>query len=352
MRKSIDITLFGTEAELTALFSYEKEAQGSQLTSLEDYIAHAINQTLVRDGFFGAWAQVLKQENGPYVLKMYSPHHDLGIYKDVIPAFLDAGGTGLSIFNDVKAKIPPANRAQMRFLLPAGLSMVNTRSVQLLHFPPLETLVYQDYLYSPTNRRWENLLGYNHLNRNHIPELETIVDCVPIAAPGDDMKGIQPFNNSFTPYVKKMLAARLMIRNNIPVVAYGEPVMDWLKIAYPGQISATLTPLSLVELDILETGVKTPVLCANHPSKYLYYTDDHKKEDFEKKKEMMTQDLIAAGWQVKMVQEPGSSPSRVLDEMKHRWVNNPQVLDIMIQEDEAYGYKLTGWSNTLHTAQI
>ncbi len=352
MTKSVNIVLDGTQDDLTALFSYSKEIEQSGLTTLQDYIAHSFNQTLERDGFYGAWAQVLKQDNGQFVLKLYSPHHDLNIYEKLVPEFLAAGKVALSIYNGLDHSAADGSNDPMRFLLPTGLCMAKTRSIQLLHFPPLETLVYHDYLYSPTNRRWENLLGYNHLSRQPLAELETIVDCVPIAALGDDMKGIAKYNNSFTAYVKQMLKARLSYHPNIPVVAYGGPVMQWLNDNFADQIKDTLKPLSLIELDILNTGVKTIVLCANHPSKYLYYTDDHDKVDFEKKKEIMTQDLIAAGWQLTMVHEPGISANKILENMKDRWIDNPQVLEIMKQEDEAYGYKLTGWSTTLDMAQI
>ncbi|HSF46154.1 MAG TPA: hypothetical protein VLA58_09080, partial [Chitinophagaceae bacterium] len=272
-----------------------------------------------------------------YVAKLYSPHHDLGVYQELIPSFLEAGHLGLNIFNNIQSSI----NSQMRFLLPWGLSMARTKSIQLLHFPPLETFVYLDYLYSPTNRRWENLLGYND-PEVLLSEEETIVDCVPVAAPGDDSAGIAPLNNSFAPYVKAMLQARLghLGHAQTPIVAYGEPVMAWLKANYGDQIAGDLQPLSLVELQLWESGVKHHVLCANHPSKYLYYTDKHDKADFEVKKQIMTQDLIAAGWQSKMVKTPGHSPVKLLQELKQYWTDNPRVPEIMLQEDRAYGYKI------------
>jgi hypothetical protein len=337
MTKSTDILLTGSEEDLINLFSYSKELQQSQLSSLGDYIAHFFNQTLERDGYFGAWAQAIKQENGSYVAKLYSPHHDLSVYKELIPSFMEAGHVGLSIVNSNQSLID----SKMRFLLPWGLAMAKTKSVQLLHFPPLETFVYLDYLYSPTNRRWENLLGYNDSDVL-LSEEETIVDCVPVAAPGDDSKGIAPLNNIFAPYVKAMLQARLghLGHAHTPVVAYGGPVMDWLKANYADQITENLQPLSLVELQLWESGVKHHVLCANHPSKYLYYTDKHDKTDFEVKKQIMTQDLIAAGWQSRMVKTPRHSPTKLLQELKDHWTNNPRVLEIMLQEDAAYGYKI------------
>ncbi len=245
MTKSIDINLEGTRDELIALFAYPKELQASNLSSLEEYIAHAFNQTLVRDGYTGAWAEVVVvKDSGQFVLKMYSPRHDLGRYQLIIPAFLEAGRLAVSIFAGIEKQVEEYGKGQMRFVLPFGLSMANTKSIQLLHFPPLEAFVYTDYLYSPTNRRWENLLAYNHFSKSPMTELETIVDCVPIAAPGGDSKGIEPFNNSFTPYVKQMLKARLRYaeHQNTPILGYGEPVMAWLKDAFPDVIKEVRQP--------------------------------------------------------------------------------------------------------------
>jgi hypothetical protein len=204
--------------------------------------------------------------------------------------------------------------------------------------------VYQDYLYSPTNRRWENLLGYNHLIEHNMAELETIIDCVPLAADGGSTgsSAIGYFNNTFTPYVEKMLAARLSSLGTVtqPVVAYGGPVRDWLKQAYPDVVTGTLAPLSLIKLSLMSGDVITPVLCANHPSMYLYYSDDNKPEDAAAKKLCMTQDLIAAGWQAKMALHPQSDAAKTLQEMTDYWTDNPRVDKIMEQEDTQYSYQL------------
>ncbi|HLF63526.1 MAG TPA: hypothetical protein VI603_07230 [Saprospiraceae bacterium] len=342
----VKIPIDGTAKQLSKLFSYGIETQKSDLTSLEEYIAHTFNQTLVRDHFYGAWAEVLK-DKGKYILKMYSPHHDLSIYERLIPAYLEAGRVALSLFEDNRKNVRKYGKKQMRFSLPFGLCMAKAKSVQLLHFPPLETFVYQDYLYSPTNRRWENLIAYNEVAAVNFAEMESIVDCVPIAAPGGDSEGISHFNETFTPYVMKMLQARLdpSGKTTQPVVAYGEPVRAWLEKTFSGQIrtqikDGRLQTLSLIELRLFNSGVTTPVLCANHPSKYLYYTDDTDPAHFDEKKDIMTQDLIAAGWQAKMAYQPKGSPHKVLQHLQKHWTNNPQVLKIITQEDQAYGYKL------------
>ncbi len=342
MEHCIEVALPGTEEDLTALFSYSPEDQASGLTSLPEFVAHAFNKTLQCDGHSGAWAQLLQREDGQYVLKMYSPHRDLSAYPDKIVSYIAAGQIGLKIFQEHEAEIQKQGNGKIRFLLPSGLCMTTTRSVQLLHFPPLETFVYKDYLYSPTNRRWENLLGCNGMMESHCAPLETIVDCVPLAAPGDDSKGIEPFNGLFAPYVKAMLKARLTSKNGITqsVVAYGGPVRDWLKQNYADQIPGTLAPLSLLMLKLSDDDALTPVLCANHPSMYLYYTDDTNPAHFEQKKLVMTQDLIAAGWQYQMATTDAPSPAEILESVAAHWTDNPEVLRIMDAEDRAYSYSL------------
>lgn len=335
--RNIEFVLDGDESSLSDLFSYYKDLSSSGLTYLENYIAQAFNTTLARDGFYGAWAEVLKNEKGQYVLTMSSPLHDLSVYKDMIPDFLEAGKTGLSIFRQLPP--PQGKPVPMQFILPTGLSMAKTRSVQLLHFPPLDALVYHDYLYSPTNRRWENLLGYNNMGHLATQDLEVIVDCVPIAAPGDAMDQIAQYNNSFTVYVKQMLHARMKHHPKIPVMAYGGPVMAWLAANFQDQIKVKLEPLVLLELQLLDKGPKTRVLCANHPSKFLFSMDDPKVTP-EEMKTMMVQDLIAAGWQAGMCVEPESNPHELLAELTKHWTNNPGVDAIVKQEIEQYRSKL------------
>lgn len=335
MTHAFELKLTGTAADLADLFSYSGDVT-SDTTALESYVAHAFNQTLVRDRIYGGWAQVLSKDGG-FVLKMSAPHHDLSTYQQRINNWLTAGSSGLSLFRANESLIPPDRKTDMRFLLPFGLAMRATRSVQLLHFPPLETFVFHDYLYSPTNRRWENLLGYNGVNGVNYAELETIVDCVPIAAPGDDSKGIFPFNNLFTDYVKQMLKARLAPTGGYtqPVVAYGAPVMTWLEQNFPDTVKSKLEPLSLIELKLYDSEVITPVLCANHPSKYLYYTDQPFTEE---KNTILLQDLIAAGWQGRMAYSSAQSAAETLESVTNHWKNFAHLTTIMEQEDQAYGY--------------
>ncbi|MCA0154003.1 hypothetical protein [Winogradskyella vincentii] len=347
MKKSkIIIPLDFNKEDLATIFSYSekryivKDGQGKdcQLTTLSSYIAHYFDQTLLRDHHKGAWSQVLLNNKGEYFLKMFCEHADLSPYEKLVPEMLKVAKIGVEIFK--KEVVGDQVDCPVEFLLPFGLSMANTKSVQLLHYPPLESLVYLDYLYSPTNRRWENLLGFNAEHQNNFSELETIIDIVPLAAPGDDGKDLETYTHTFTDYIKAMLRIKLSSADNKtqPLVAYGGPVRSWLcgNDAYGDQINEDLKVLSLLNLNILEDGSITPVLCANHPSQYLYMTDQGSSQT---KIDVMTQDLIVAGWQLEMSNNPHLNAKRVLKEMIKYWNNNlDKVKEIMDIQDKEYGY--------------
>jgi hypothetical protein len=340
--KNIKIKLKGDSESLSFLFSFPKELEGTNLTTLEMFISRSINQTLMRDGCFGAWAEVPRSD-GDYEIKISGPHHDLHPYKKLIKDFVKAGKEAVKIYRENQEKIREIGEKSgnpIRFVLPFGLSMARARSIQLLHFPPMEAYVYYDYLFSPSNRRWENLLGYNGMKGGNFAELESIVDCVPLAAPGGDNQDIDVFNNTFTPYVKKMLRARLIPHKGVtqPIVAYGGPVHRWLEQAFPDQIGEKLYTLSLVELRLFDDKVVTPVLCANHPSMYFYDIKDTSGKPLEQKIEILTQDLIAAGWQMQMANNPRGSAKNTLEAMTSYWTGNPEVKRVMKQEDKEFGF--------------
>lgn len=339
MKNSIDIQLTGSTIDLSAIFSFTSEKSLNGLTNLETYIGHAFNLTLQRDGIFGGWAKVW-QHDGLYNLKISSPHHDLSAYEEKINDFLAAAREALCLLKANQSKIDQLIKStgkQMRFILPFGTAMASTRAVQLLHFPPIESYDYTDYLFSPTNRRWENLLGYNGVKGDNFSELESIVDCVPLGAPGGDNEGINPFNDLFSPYVKMMLQARLRTfkKITVPLIAYGSPVHYWLAKNFADQVKEVLTNMTFLEIDFFGDGTLTPVLCAHHPSEYLYYSD---KPNTAEKTQILTEDLIAAGWQARMAQHPDEPGKKVLDSLMAYWKENPKIPQIMMQEDQAYNF--------------
>lgn len=349
-KATIDVPL-GSAPEVYQLFSYANPS-----LQLTDVIAHGFNQTLQRDGLWGSWAQAYLDKNtAQYRLRITSPTHDVSGYGPAIRAYLSAGRLALQTYNEKGIW-----GHDFQFLLPFGLALLNVRSVQLFHFPPTETFSYVDYLYSPTNRRWECLLAQNGFDGRDNASVERIVDVVPIAAAGGASKEIEPFNVDFVDYGKKQLKNFLDSSGKVtqPVVAYGGPVREWLWLAYGKQIASQLRTdpkgenplrvLSLIELEIVK-GAKTPLLCANHPSMYLYDTSIPVKQaaepsghgehgDYPSPLEVMREDLIAAGWQATMAAKWSASAVGALRKMRKRWSDDEAVKAIMREQNAEFGF--------------
>jgi len=350
---SIDIGL-GYYEDIAGLFSF-----GEDSPDLVDTLTFVFSQTLQRDMFFGSWAQAYRNGNGEYRLKITSPTHDVSAYAVLIPQYIAAGKLALASYYQ---NIPATAREGWEFLLPFGLAMANVKSIQLLHFPPLETFTYKDYLYSPTNRRWECLLAQNGFHGANNTPVERIIDVAPIAAPGGAGNELSDYNNAFIPYAKAQLQnflQPLAVSDNKvtqPMVAYGGPVHEWLQQAF--ELPQVPGVLELVALNILtaEAGQNAPttwVLCANHPSEYLYDTDlplsDACKPngDYPAPITVMCQDLVAAGWQAHMSEHPADDPHKVLAAQQERWGWDPvsksvktdkipTLLAIMQEQNEAF----------------
>jgi len=324
---SVDVGL-GYYEDIHGLFSFGKYGP-----RLEDAITFVFSQSLQRDMFFGAWAMGYRAGDGEYRVKITSPCDDVSSYETHIREYVEAGKEALSTYYE---KIPYRARRGWDFLLPFGLAMANVQSIQLLHFPPLETFTYKDYLYSPTNRRWECLLAQNGFDGARNTLLERIVDIAPVAAPGGAGKAFEPYNRDFVGYVKRQLNNFLRPLDAAdgevtqPIVAYGGPVHEWLPAAFPDQVTSPPHTMDLLQLSIVDragddSGAKTWVLCAHHPSQYLYDTDLPLSQAFVPQGEyaapavVMCQDLVAARWQAHMVANPGADPQRVLDDAMTHW---------------------------------
>lgn len=326
-----------TESFLTPLFPFIPAG-----LKIEDVVQLCLNQTLLRDGFYGAWAQVYWDKttgNVDFIITSPDPNADVTGYATVYQNWLAAVGVAVADYNkNLPSPPPPPPPAKncAAFLPPFGLAMLNTKSVQLLHYPPTETLSYMDYLYSPTNRRWETLLMFNGSTGYQNQLMETITDIVPIAANGGSAgaTAIEPWMNTktgqnvFSDYIPKMLQVFLRPtpsgRSTQPVVAYGTPVLTWLEAAFkPADISpvitpspGTLQPMSLVLQQFVPSGPATPVLCTNHPSRFMYYPDQTIPTNY---KLVLQQDLTAALWQVRMSANPDADPVDTLNQAWEAW---------------------------------
>lgn len=316
--------------EMANLFAWDS-ASGVRL---EDWIAHGLNQTMQRDGLLGAWADVYDSPSDTLSVKISAPFEAVKGYARMVPAFINAARVGYAAYMAHRATIL---KGKLFYWPPVGLPMLSTKSVQLLHYPPYEARSFADYLYSPTNRRWECLLGYNGYDLERVTGLERICDAVPLAGPGSDATVINEVESYFIPYGKAMLSALLKESGSRtqPVVAYGGPAHGWLKSAYPTQIKRTPTLFSVFLLKIAAGKALTPVLCANHPSEFLFYSEHGPKWAFD----ITMQDLIAARWQAEMAEHPDADPVKVLHESKARWESDrPRVHEIVEAQEEVYGY--------------
>jgi len=353
---TIEIKL-GPWDQLADLFSWDP----SSGIDLRDLIAHGINQTMQRDGLLGSWADVYHDQGDTLSVKISAPFEQVKAYAKIIPAFIAAGRIGFDAYMQHRATIL---QGKLIFYLPVGLPMLATKSVQLLHYPPYEARTYSDYLYSPTNRRWESLLGYNGYDPAGVTALERICDAVPLAGPGSDATVINEVEDYFIPYGKAMLAALLdqSGARTQPVVAYGGPAHDWLKRAFPTQIKTMPKLFSVLELKVGSGKAVTPVLCANHPSEFLFFDEPHYKGEehspatrapgkasapnkgkkIDPKKwafDIMMEDLVAARWQAQMAERWDADPAKVLADAKAHWESEPdRVREIVAAQEEEFGF--------------
>jgi len=329
MTTSVQFKL-GPWDEMADLFAWDSST-GTELT---DWIAHGLNQTMYRDGLLGAWADVFSTSGDTLSVKLSAEFGSVRGYARLIPAFIAAARLGFAAYEAHRSTI---EKGKLFFWLPVGLCMLKTRSVQLLHYPPYEARTYADYLYSPTNRRWESLLGSNGYDIEHVTALERICDAVPLAGPGSDATVINEVEPYFMPYGRAMLAALLdqSTTRTQPVVAYGSPAHAWLRSAFPKQVKRMPSLFSVLQLRVGSGKAVTPVLCANHPSEFLFFDEHDAKWAFE----LMTQDLIAARWQADMAEHRDADPVKVLREARKFWEGRrAEVKLIVAAQEEVYGY--------------
>jgi hypothetical protein len=314
----VTITL-GAEQDVRRLFSYPNNFNevGYLAQSLEDTVETWLRSALARDGFA---AQIKARiAAGNVVLDYTGPGEQ--DYARVLPAFLAAGALAL-------AGCVSVNQAQKwiynwRFLLPHGLAMVQHRTVQLLHFPPDYVLERdRDYLLAHTTTRWAQCLVENGADSATTDRYQTIVDIAPIAAPSDAGASLEGIYGNFTGYIQALLKLWLPRSDGTvrAMVAFGGPVKQWLKTVY----QLDLKVLGTARLQVAP-GLAVAILGANHPS-FIYNavkeqpsTGAPASTPLERGMRIMQQDLIAAGWQVRMGADPAADPVATLAALTAHW---------------------------------
>lgn len=325
LKSSNQVTLvLGNEATLKVLYSFPN-AKGTTET-LAQTIEHYLNQRLLRDTITDASAAVSVDAKGVYHATLSANSENLNDYATQIPTFLNIGQLAANAVTQLKAD-KLWNDEEWRFFLPLGLSIVNQRSVQLLHFPPDYSLPDQDYLDSKTSQRWEKLLELNSVPANEVTLYESILDVAPIAAPASAGSTLSDTYSYFEPYVVDMLPLLLDIDEGrshaLPIVAYGGPVRSWVKEHFD------LSDFGVNSFDTVQITeqVQAPILGANHPS-YIWYAKQNGRDAALK---VMQQDLVSACWQAKMGAEPSSAGATTLSNCNSYWTERPMTVCINME---------------------
>jgi hypothetical protein len=311
---------------LTTLFSYPNSDNGE---SLEQTIEHYLNQRIERDLIVDGSVDVTVTGDN-YTAVIAGDSDSVDNYKGQITTFLDNGTLAAKAVTELKAA-GKWNDSEWRMFLPLGLSIVNQRSVQLLHFPPDYSLPEQDYLNSKTSKRWEELLELNSVAASDVTLYESILDVAPIAAPASAGSSLSDTYSYFEPYVLQQLPLLLDIDEGkdsaLPVVAYGGPVRTWVSDYYGLQHFGVNSYNTIKVTDTVDA----PILGANHPS-YIWYAKDNGRDAAMK---VMGQDLVSACWQASMGANPGQQGEVVLQNCTSYWAAKPMTVCVNM-EIQAY----------------
>jgi hypothetical protein len=331
----------GEQDRVSQLYSYPN-APGSCET-LADTVAHWFNQTLQRDGLAaqGATAAV-RVEGTSYFLDLDGPPSVVAQFPGYgvrLPQLLANGWTALTETVpqlQAEGKWDPQNTGKWRFFLPHGLAMLNQRSLQFFHYPPIRLLdTMRDYLNDPVPVRWEELLEANGVPSQQEAWLhETVVDAAPIAAPddqgsaagGDPKWGLIPIQY-FHDYQRAMV--QLLLNNaaqhdgyTVPIVVYGAHPRDTFSELYNVKLGVNVAASAEIV-----PGKKTAILASNHP--YMFYataqgfatvgSGEITPSKVGAVMKNMIKDLVVGRWQVKMADDPSRDPFETLGECQEYW---------------------------------
>jgi len=342
----------GTTEQAEALYAFPNNPDLGW--TLCQTIEHWFGQTLVRDGYNPESGTpritAAADATAGQVALTLSAHDSLSGalegYAVKLPGFLSAA------WDAYANVIPELERdgtwdprgSGWRFFLPVGLPMLNQRSVQFFHYPPVKMLeAMQDYLDDPVPYRVEELLIQNGVSDRAEARLyEAIIDGAPIAAPddagsapgGDPRWGLIPIQH-FTGYQRQMLLTLLRPDAahpgyTIPIVVYGQHPREIFGIEFLGGSSVEINAPTIVEI---LAGLKTPVIGAHHPYNF-YWSAQVDQNDPDntsvgdgrmveshcaKVEGLMRADLISAAWQKEMARDPSQNGTEVMQRVTALW---------------------------------
>lgn len=348
----------GNALEVAACFSYPNIPGSSE--SLCDTIMHWVTQSLDRDGLIAQGVSArIETDSLTYTLYLSGSaavSNQLLQYTKVLPQFLTNCGLGiLDMGNVIEANpaIWDPQKNGWRPMFPMGLPLINQRSAQLFHYPPMNLLdPSRDYLDDAVPTRWAELLQANGMaNMSDIVLMERLIDCAPVAA-GDDQGTY--ISQVLTPidYFKDYQLAQfaLMLTPSeanpaftIPLIVCGGPP----RAVFSSLFNVTLGVNQALNVSIVP-GLTTPVLGANHP--YYFYAQaqgfatvgDGKMiaATCPKAQGIMQQDLVAARWQMVMATDPSQDSAAVLADCTSYWNAPAQAATIcaMVQHEGTLFY--------------
>ncbi len=348
----------GNALEVAACFSYPNIPGSSE--SLCDTIMHWVTQSLDRDGLIAQGVSArIETDRWTYTLYLSGSaavSNQLLQYTKVLPQFLTNCGVGiLDMENVIEANpaIWDPQKNGWRPMFPMGLPLINQRSAQLFHYPPMNLLdPSRDYLDDAVPTRWAELLQANGMaNMSDIVLMERLIDCAPVAA-GDDQGTY--ISQVLTPidYFKDYQLAQfaLMLTPSeanpaftIPLIVCGGPP----RAVFSSLFNVTLGVNQALNVSIVP-GLTTPVLGANHP--YYFYAQaqgfatvgDGKMiaATCPKAQGIMQQDLVAARWQMVMATDPSQDSAAVLADCTSYWNAPAQAATIcaMVQHEGTLFY--------------
>ncbi|MEZ6058119.1 MAG: hypothetical protein R3C01_15580 [Planctomycetaceae bacterium] len=354
---SVTIEL-GTKEELIQLYSWPN-ITGSKET-LTATILHWFRKTLVNDGFTAKKAASAKVvvKKGVYSLQLTGPKSLEG-YAERLPIFLDHGRAALKRIEEIQAedkarankakeagKKPPKNHwdprglKNWRFFMPHGLAMINQRSVQFFHYPPIRLLeTDRDYLKDPVPKRWEELLVANGVPQKDVELYEAVMDAVPVGALDDEgsaKNGGMPIND-FVTYQTAQVDLLIGLPDKegytIPIVVYGSSPRKRFFTSYKKGFCASLQKANQWNVEDpqlvcgIKEGAKTAVLAMNHPYSFFMGVQEMKggvftpgiAKNWHDGIRKMTESLVAARWQKMMAAKPSLDPKEVYKECQTFW---------------------------------
>lgn len=354
----------GSIDRVTQLFSYPNDPASSE--SLAHTVVHWFSQTLKNDGVNVMAAVEVDTEgfslvlDGPDVRSAACSR-----YADRLPGFLLNGDAALQTVAQIKADgkwdpspdgpTPPYR--PWRFFLPLGMPMVNQRSLQFFHYPPIRLLEQtRDYLDDPVPVRCFELLEANGVAPGDLPLYNTVVDGAPIAAEDDQgsKKGGDPdFGWMPIQYFAAYQKAQVQLLLNpapghegftVPIVVYGAHPRQVFQKLFNVNLGASVNRRFVPHADVVEIlpGLKTPVVGANHP--YMFYAQAQISPTpggssvgsghyasagaCQGSTGIMRGDLAISRWQKVMADDPSQSPMDVLNACTAYWNDPAQAAQV------------------------